>query len=210
MANLDHQLRSRSDSICLFFQSTAGEREEEARACREGEGADRAREGRADREAEADWGANAESPERYGRSVGKGFLSSCPRFLPLAELEEQTRRALELEQERKRAKEEAERLEKEKQAAEEAKAALVQQAADQMKTQEQLVATVFTSLSCLWIMNACGTLQPAVSHFLVFHYFCFIAQQAAELAEYTAKIALLEEAKRKKEEEVTDWQHKVT
>lgn len=38
----------------------------------------------------------------------------------------------------------------------------------------------------------------------------FITQQAAELAEYTAKIALLEEAKRKKEEEVTDWQHKVT
>lgn len=56
-----------------------------------------------------------------------------------AELEEQTRKALELEQERKRAKEEAERLEKEKQAAEEAKAMLVQQAADQMKTQEQLV-----------------------------------------------------------------------
>lgn len=58
-----------------------------------------------------------------------------------AELEEQTRRALELEQERKRAKEEAERLEKEKQMAEEAKVALVQQAADQMKTQEQLVRT---------------------------------------------------------------------
>lgn len=56
-----------------------------------------------------------------------------------AELEEQTRRAMELEQERKRAKEEAERLEKEKQAAEEAKVALVQQAVDQMKTQEQLV-----------------------------------------------------------------------
>ncbi|TWW80398.1 Radixin [Takifugu flavidus] len=54
------------------------------------------------------------------------------------ELEQQTRKALELEQERKRAKEEAERLEKEKQAAEEAKTALVQQAADQMKTQEQL------------------------------------------------------------------------
>lgn len=62
-------------------------------------------------------------------------------FLLHPELEEQTRKALELEQERKRAKEEAERLEKEKQAAEEAKAALVQQAADQMKTQEQLVAT---------------------------------------------------------------------
>lgn len=57
----------------------------------------------------------------------------------LAELEEQTRKALELEQERKRAKEEAERLEKERQAAEEAKATLAQQAADQMKNQEQLV-----------------------------------------------------------------------
>lgn len=56
-----------------------------------------------------------------------------------ADLEEQTRRALELEQERKRAKEEAERLEKERKAAEEAKAALAQQAADQMKNQEQLV-----------------------------------------------------------------------
>ncbi len=55
------------------------------------------------------------------------------------ELEEQTRKALELEQERKRAKEEAERLEKEKQAAEEAKAGLAKQAADQMKNQEQLV-----------------------------------------------------------------------
>ncbi|XP_046903053.1 radixin isoform X2 [Hypomesus transpacificus] len=54
------------------------------------------------------------------------------------ELEEQTLRALELEHERKRAKEEAERLEREKQAAEDAKAALAQQAADQMKNQEQL------------------------------------------------------------------------
>lgn len=33
--------------------------------------------------------------------------------------------------------------------------------------------------------------------------------QAAELAEFTAKIALLEEAKKKKEEEATEWQHKV-
>uniref|UniRef100_A0A8B9L491 FERM domain-containing protein n=1 Tax=Astyanax mexicanus TaxID=7994 RepID=A0A8B9L491_ASTMX len=84
-------------------------------------------------------------------------------------LEEQTRRALELDQERKRAKEEAERLEREKLAAEEAKAALAQQAADQMKNQEQL---------------------------------------AAELGEFTAKIALLEDAKRKKEEEASEWQHK--
>ncbi|KAF7251081.1 Radixin, partial [Varanus komodoensis] len=55
-----------------------------------------------------------------------------------SELEEQTRRALELDQERKKAKEEAERLEKERRAAEEAKAALAKQAADQMKNQEQL------------------------------------------------------------------------
>uniref|UniRef100_A0A4W5MXB2 FERM domain-containing protein n=1 Tax=Hucho hucho TaxID=62062 RepID=A0A4W5MXB2_9TELE len=85
------------------------------------------------------------------------------------ELEEQTRRALELEQERKRAREEAERLERERQAAEEAKEELARQAADQMKNQEQL---------------------------------------AAELGEFTAKIALLEEAKRKKEEEATEWQQK--
>lgn len=63
----------------------------------------------------------------------------CLQTFPMAELEEQTRRALELDQERKRAKEEAERLEKERRAAEEAKAALAKQAADQMKNQEQLV-----------------------------------------------------------------------
>lgn len=63
----------------------------------------------------------------------------CVQTLLLAELEEQTRRALELDQERKRAKEEAERLEKERRAAEVAKAALAKQAADQMKNQEQLV-----------------------------------------------------------------------
>ena len=57
----------------------------------------------------------------------------------MTELEEQTRKALELDQERKRAKEEAERLEKERRAAEEAKSALAKQAADQMKNQEQLV-----------------------------------------------------------------------
>ncbi|PIO34200.1 hypothetical protein AB205_0107530, partial [Aquarana catesbeiana] len=35
-------------------------------------------------------------------------------------------------------------------------------------------------------------------------------QLAAELAEFTAKIALLEEAKKKKEEEASEWQQKVT
>lgn len=37
----------------------------------------------------------------------------------------------------------------------------------------------------------------------------FILSQASELAEFTAKIALLEEAKKKKEDEATEWQHKV-
>lgn len=60
----------------------------------------------------------------------------------MTELEEQTRKALELDQERKRAKEEAERLEKERRAAEEAKSAIAKQAADQMKNQEQLVRSL--------------------------------------------------------------------
>lgn len=107
------------------------------------------------------------SRRRKPRKVGRRRPAQPAGGLPLLtagflppELEEQTRKALELEQERKRAKEEAERLEKEKQAAEEAKAALVQQAADQMKTQEQLVAAEgklgFTSLSC--IENTSGKL----------------------------------------------------
>lgn len=58
-----------------------------------------------------------------------------------AELEEQTRRALELEQERKKAQEEAERLDKERRVAEEAKLTLLQQAENQMKNQEHLVCT---------------------------------------------------------------------
>lgn len=67
-------------------------------------------------------------------------LCACPS----AELEEQTRLAMELEQERKRAREEAERLERERQAAEEAKAELARQAADQQKNQEQLVCVCFS------------------------------------------------------------------
>lgn len=55
------------------------------------------------------------------------------------ELEEQTRRALELEQERKRAQEEAEKLARERQEAEEAKEALLKASNDQKTTQEQLV-----------------------------------------------------------------------
>lgn len=36
------------------------------------------------------------------------------------------------------------------------------------------------------------------------------SSQAAELAEYTAKIALLEEARKRKENEVEVWQHRVS
>lgn len=48
--------------------------------------------------------------------------------------------------------------------------------------------------------------------FLLSVLFCFVflSRQAAELAEFTAKIALLEEAKRKKEDEASEWQHKVS
>lgn len=64
-------------------------------------------------------------------------LKCAPLF---SELEEQTRRALELEQERKRAQEEAEKLAKERREAEEAKEALLRASHDQQKTQEQLVS----------------------------------------------------------------------
>uniref|UniRef100_A0A673NH35 Moesin-like n=1 Tax=Sinocyclocheilus rhinocerous TaxID=307959 RepID=A0A673NH35_9TELE len=89
----------------------------------------------------------------------------------ILELEEQTRRARELDQERKRAQEEAERLERERRLAEEAKATLLQQSESQMKNQEHL---------------------------------------ATELAELTSKISLLEDAKKKKEEEASEWQMKAT
>lgn len=59
----------------------------------------------------------------------------------VAELEEQTRRALELEKERKIAQEEAERLDKDRRAAMEAKAALLYQSESQIKNQESLVLT---------------------------------------------------------------------
>ena len=69
------------------------------------------------------------------------YLRSSPSFphLLFPELEEQTRRAMELEQERKRAQSEAEKLAKERREAEEAKEALLQASRDQKKTQEQLV-----------------------------------------------------------------------
>lgn len=57
-----------------------------------------------------------------------------------AELEEQTQKALELDQEKKRAREEAERLENELKDAEDAKMALLQQSENQMKNQEHLVS----------------------------------------------------------------------
>uniref|UniRef100_A0A8C8DSA3 FERM domain-containing protein n=1 Tax=Oryzias sinensis TaxID=183150 RepID=A0A8C8DSA3_9TELE len=97
---------------------------------------------RSDGEAEADRGADHEGSERYAATSSQKFhevVKSSELLCFCAELEEQTRRALELEQERKRAREEAERLERERRAAEEAKAELARQAEDQQKTQEQLV-----------------------------------------------------------------------
>lgn len=90
------------------------------------------------------------------------FSSPFTSRLDVAELEEQTRKALELEQERKRAKEEAERLERDRQAAEEAKAALMQQAADQMKTQEQLVGLVWSGLSTVGLQAARWSDSPSL------------------------------------------------
>lgn len=116
-----------------------------------------------------------------------------------SELEDQTRRAMELEQERKRAREEADRLEIERQAAEEAKAELARQSADQQKTQEQLVGGGPS-------VSDRGGLRSTL--LFIYFFICFLFQ-AAELAEFTAKIALLEDAKRKKDEEATEWQHKV-
>lgn len=63
------------------------------------------------------------------------------------ELEEQTQRALELEQERKRAQEEAERLESDLKSAEDAKMALLQQSENQMKNQEHLVSVLVSVIS---------------------------------------------------------------
>lgn len=63
----------------------------------------------------------------------------------VAELEEQTRKALELEKEKAIAQEEAERLDKERRAAVEAKAALLYHSETQIKNQESLVLTHVSS-----------------------------------------------------------------
>lgn len=102
---------------------------------------------------------------------------------------------MKLKEEKKKAAEEAERLDKEKQAAEEAKMKLTQMAEDQQKTQEQLVCF------CL------------ISFFGIFLYPCStelnIVPQASEVAEFTSRITLLEEAKRRKDKEALEWQQKV-
>lgn len=76
----------------------------------------------------------------WGKTAGSlaGALSSSGSALCL-ELSDQIQRALKLEEERKRAQEESERLEAERLAALHAKDELERQAADQIKSQEQLV-----------------------------------------------------------------------
>lgn len=56
------------------------------------------------------------------------------------------------------------------------------------------------------VLNA-GT--PSLCETSVCNIRTCVCSQAAELAEFTAKISLLEEAKRKKEDEATEWQQKV-
>lgn len=63
--------------------------------------------------------------------------------MSISELEEQTRKALELEKERTIAQEEAERLDKDRKVAMEAKAALLQHSETQIKNQENLVHVHF-------------------------------------------------------------------
>ncbi|XP_061890894.1 ezrin b isoform X2 [Entelurus aequoreus] len=85
------------------------------------------------------------------------------------DLQEQTQRAMMLEQERLKAHQEAARLESERQSALMAKEALARHAQSQMKGQEEL---------------------------------------ASELREHTARITLLEEARKRKESEADTWQQK--
>lgn len=59
------------------------------------------------------------------------------------------------------------------------------------------------------IVSCCRESEIASLSLMKLFLLTCIFQQAAELAEFTAKIALLEEAKRKKEDEATEWQHKV-
>lgn len=68
---------------------------------------------------------------------------------PCTELEEQTQKALELDQERKRAQEDAERLEADLKSAEESKITLLQQSENQIKNQEHLVSYRKPSMTSL-------------------------------------------------------------
>lgn len=68
------------------------------------------------------------------------------------------------------------------------------------------------------LFSVSSVLLLCLGFFLLWFFFIFkssysssfIIQQATELAEYTAKIALLEEAKRRKESEVEEWQIRVS
>lgn len=68
----------------------------------------------------------------------------------VSELEEQTRRALELEKERTMAQKEAESLDKDRKAAMQAKEALLQQSETQIRSQEGLVHLQHTCINMLF------------------------------------------------------------
>lgn len=81
-----------------------------------------------------------------------------------AELEEQTRRALELEKEKAIAQEEAERLDKERRAAVEAKAALLYHSETQIKNQESLVLTYVLRVH-KYLSSCCLALNTTQLHY---------------------------------------------
>ena len=94
----------------------------------------------------------------------------CP-----SEMEEQLERAARLEEERRRVEQEAARLEAERQEAVLAKEALVRQAEDQLKSQEQLVGSGRGRASCqaavtrlCTICGICSLLHTKSRTFVVF------------------------------------------
>ncbi|KAJ8797180.1 hypothetical protein J1605_017408 [Eschrichtius robustus] len=135
---------------------------------------------------------------RTAGSLAGASSSSASALCP--ELSDQIQRALTLEEERKRAQAESERLEAERLAALHAKDELERQAADQIKSQEQLVGGT---------ASRCSVTERLPRALKKGHLPCnnwYRGCKATELAEYTAKIALLEEARRRKEDEVETWQ----
>lgn len=243
-------IKAKGDWLRLLFswqQGAAGEREEKARARWERKGANRAREGWADAEAEADRGADAKSTERYGHHICKwpaSHVTVTDQFEPVQVWHAGVwheffikffhtcvclfcrARGTDSQSSGVRAGEEASKG---------GGGAFGEGEADSRRGQSSAGSTgcrpdeePWTAGTCnhSWTNKQFSFLIPSIKglidtksaaenrqrFFVVWHgslYIRLCFHQAAELAEFTAKIALLEDAKRKKEEEATEWQHKV-